>query len=164
MVTPKITYSFSQISAASSKIKAFYETNNKLPTYVTMNNHEVTMPQFLQLVSDDIYQFNSEGSSSITLRTVKAPSKPIESVKTGILTKTLYINLVNVTRSYIYSTCKAPNDVNISLGKIKFLNLVYIFSKIVNFQKTNNRLTMFRLNLGTLSLQPLLQAQTHNLW
>jgi hypothetical protein len=87
LVTPKVTYSTSQISTASSKIKAYYETNNKLPNYVAMNNHKVTMPQFLQLLTDDIYILNSEGSSSITLRTVKAPSKPVESVKSGILTK-----------------------------------------------------------------------------
>ena len=140
LVTPKVKYTNSQIGAASSKIKAYYEKTNKLPAYVTMNNHRVTMPQFLQLLTDDIYLLNSEGSSSITLRTVKAPSKPVENVKSGILTKTQYLNLVKVTRSYIYSTGKAPNNENTSLGKIKFQNLVYIFSKIVNFQKTKNRL------------------------
>ena len=140
LVTPKVTYSTSQISTASSKIKAYYETNNKLPNYVAMNNHKVTMPQFLQLLTDDIYILNSEGSSSITLRTVKAPSKPVESVKSGILTKTQYLNLVQGTRSYIYSTGTAPNNEKTSLGKIKFQNLVYIFSKIVKFQNTNERL------------------------
>ena len=140
LVTPKVTYSTNQISAASQKIKAYYETNNKLPNYVAINNHKVTMPQFLQLLTDDIYLLNSEGSSSITLRTVAAPSKPVESVKTGVLTKTQYFNLVKTTRSYIYSTGKAPNYEKTSLGKIKFQNLVYIFSKIVNFQNTKNRL------------------------
>jgi hypothetical protein len=140
LVTPKVTYSTYQIGVASSKIKAYYETNNKLPNYVAINNHKVTMPQFLQLLTDDIYILNSEGSSSITLRTVNAPSKPVESVKSGILTKTQYFNLVKVTRSHIYLTGKAPNNEKTSLGKIKFQNLVYIFSKIVNFQNTKQRL------------------------
>ena len=152
-VTPKLVgttvkYTNSQIGAASSKIKAYYEKNNKLPSYVTINNNRVTMPQFLQLVSDDIYLLNSEGSSSITLKTVAVPSKPTENLKTGTLTKTQYINLVKATRSYIYSTGKAPNNENTSLGTIKYQNLVYIFSKIVAFQNTNNRLP------NTVSVKP----------
>ena len=140
LVTPKVTYNTKQIGAASSKIKAYYEKNNKLPAYVTINKHKVTMPQFLQLLSDDIYFLKCEGSSSITLRNVAAPSKPVENVNSGILTKTQYFNLVKSTRSYIYLKGKAPNYGNTSLGKIKFQNLVYIFSKIVNFQNNNNRL------------------------
>ena len=148
LVTSKVTYTNSQIGTASSKIKAYYEKNNKLPAYVAINNKKVTMPQFLQLVSDDIYLLNSEGSSSITLKTVAAPSKPTEKLKTGTLTKTQYINLVKSTRSYIYSTGKAPNNENTSLGTIKFQNLVYIFSKVVAFQNTKNRLP------NTVSVKP----------
>lgn len=136
----KVNFSKSQISAASSQIKSYYEKNKKLPSYVAINNKKVTMPQFLQLLSDDIYSLNSQGSSSITLKPVAAPSKPAENVKTGTLTKTQYINLVKSTRSYIYSTGRAPNYQNTQLGNIKFQNLVYTFSKIVKFQSTNNRL------------------------
>lgn len=139
-VNPTVAFTPSQIGAASSKIKSYYETNHKLPSYVTINNHKVNTPQFLQLLTDDIYQLNNKGSSSIALRVVAAPSNPVENVKAGSLTKTQYINLVKTTRSYIYTTGKAPNNVNTPLGKIKYQNLVYIFSKIVNFQKTNNRL------------------------
>jgi uncharacterized protein YpmS len=143
-----INFSNSQISAASSKIKSYYEKKNKLPAYVTINNKKVTMPQFLQLLSDDIYLLNCEGSSSITLKTVKAPSKPTERLKTGTLTKTQYLNLVKSTRSYIYTTGKAPNNEKTSLGTIKFQNLVYTFSKIVKFQSTKNRLP------NTVSVKP----------
>ena len=143
-----LNFSNSQISAASSKIKSYYEKNNKLPTYVAINNKKVTMPQFLQLLSDDIYLLNSEGSSSITLKTVEAPTKPTENLKTGTLTKTQYLNLVKSTRSYIYSTGKAPNNEKTTLGTIKFQNLVYTFSKIVKFQSTNNRLP------NTVSVKP----------
>jgi hypothetical protein len=147
-VTVKVNFSNSQISAASSKIKLYYEKNNKLPAYVGINNQKVTMPQFLQLLSDDIYLLNSEGSSSITLKTVKAPTKPTEKLKTGTLTKSQYLNLVKSTRSYIYSTGKAPNNEKTTLGTIKFQNLVYIFSKIVVFQNTNKRLP------NTVSVKP----------
>jgi hypothetical protein len=115
---------------------------------VTINNHKVTMPQFLQLLTDDIYQLNNKKSSSIVLRTVKAPLKPVENVKSGTLTKTQYINLVKVTRLNIYSTGSAPNYEKTSLGTIKFQNLVYTFSKIVKFQNTNQRLP------NTVSVKP----------
>ncbi|MTK64772.1 MAG: pseudomurein-binding protein [Methanobacterium sp.] len=138
--TVKISFTPSQIGAASSKVKSYYEQNNKLPSYVTINNHKVTMPQFLQLISDDIYQLSNKKTTSITLKNVTAPSKPVENLKTGQLTKTQYINLAKNTRSYIYSTGKAPNNENSSLGTIKFQNLVYSFSKILAFQTANNRL------------------------
>jgi hypothetical protein len=147
-VTPRVYFNTRQISAASSTVKAYYEKNNKLPCYVTINNHKVTMPQFLQLLTDDIYQLNNKKSSSIVLRTVKAPLKPVENVKSGTLTKTQYINLVKVTRLYIYSTGSAPNYEKTSLGTIKFQNLVYTFSKIVKFQNTNQRLP------NTVSVKP----------
>ncbi len=139
----KVNFTASQISTASSKIKSYYETNHKLPDYVTINNHKVTMPQFLQLVTDDIYQLNNKKSTSITLKNVTCPSKPAEKVKSGNLTQTQYINLVKATRTYIYSTGKAPNNMNTALGTIKFQNLVYIFSKVVVFQKANSRLPKY---------------------
>ena len=162
-VTANVKFSNSQISAASSKIKSYYEKNNKLPSYVAINNQKVTMPQFLQLLSDDIYLLNSEGSSPITLKTVKAPTKPTESLKTGTLTKSQYLNLVKSTRSYIYSTGKAPNNEKTTLGTIKFQNLVYTFSKIVKFQSTNNRLpNTVSVKPATSLLQLLLQVQRYN--
>lgn len=139
-VNPKVIFTSNQIGAASSKIKSYYETNHKLPSYVTINKHKVTMPQFLQLLSDDIIQLNTKKSTSVTLRKVAAPTKPVESMKTGNLIKTQYINLVKNTKTYIYTTGKAPNNINTPLGKIKYQNLVYIFSKIAYFQKINNRL------------------------
>lgn len=138
--TAKISFTPSQIGAASSKVKSYYEKNNKLPDSVTINNHKVTMPQFLQLITDDIYQLNNKKTTAITLKSVTAPSNPVENLKAGQLTKTQYINLAMTTRSYIYANGKAPNYVNCSLGKIKYQNLVYSFSKILTFQTTNNRL------------------------
>ena len=138
--TVKITFTPSQISAASTKVKSYYEKNNKLPSNVVINNHKVTMPQFLQLVTDDIYQLNNKKTTSITLKNVAAPSNPVENVKSGQLTKAQYISLVKITRSYIYSTGKAPNYENSPLGNIKYQNLIYNFSKILTFQAANNRL------------------------
>lgn len=139
-VTLKVNFTNSQIGAASSKVKSYYETNHKLPAYVTMNNHKVSMPQFLQLLTDDIYQLNIKKSTPVILRNVSSPSNPVENMSSGKLSEIQYLNLVKATRSYIYTTGKAPNNENSSLGKIKFQNLVYIFSKVVNFQNTNNRL------------------------
>ncbi|MTK64831.1 MAG: pseudomurein-binding protein, partial [Methanobacterium sp.] len=136
----KINFTQKQINTAAAKVKSYYDTNQKLPCYVNINNYKVTMPQFLQLITDDIYLISNKKTSSITLKNVTAASKPVENVKTGQLTKTQYINLAKTTRSYIYANGKAPNNENSSLGTIKFQNLVYSFSKILAFQAANNRL------------------------
>jgi hypothetical protein len=136
----KINFTPSQINAAASKVKSCYDTYQKLPDNVNINNHKVTMPQFLQLITDDIYQLNNKKTSSITLKNVKSPSKPVENVKTGQLSKSQYISLAKATKSYIYTNGVAPNNENSSLGTIKFQNLIYSFSKILAFQATNNRI------------------------
>lgn len=150
----KINFTQKQINAAAAKVKSYYDTNQKLPCYVNINNHIVTMPQFLQLITDDLYLISNKKTSSITLKNVTAASKPVENVKTGQLTKTQYVNLAKTTRSYIYANGKAPNNENSSLGTIKFQNLVYSFSKVLAFQAANNRLPNY------VSVTPLSKSST----
>ncbi len=135
-----VTYSPSQINTAATKVKNFYDTNQKLPSYVTINNTQVTMPQLLRLMTYDSQQLNNGSNISITFKNVTSPKNATETVKAGNLTKTEYLNLAQTIKLYIGSTGTAPNNVNSSLGKIRFESLVYTYSKILNFYVTNHRL------------------------
>ncbi len=138
--TIQVTFTLSQINTAANSVKSFYETNNRLPSYVTVGNTQVTMPQFLHLLAADIVQANSGSTTSITLRNVGNPSNPSGTAKSGTLTKSEYVSLAQTVKNTIESTGKAPDNVDSSLGKIRFESLVYIFSKVMNFYKTNGRL------------------------
>ena len=139
-ISSNVTYTPSQINTAATKVTNFYNTNQRLPNYVTINNHQVTMPQFLWLLAYETRQINNGTNNSITFKNVTSPKNATETVKAGTLTKTEYLNLAQIIKSNISSTGKAPNNVNSSLGKIRFETLIYTYSKILNFYVTNHRL------------------------
>lgn len=139
-VSPKVTYTPTEINTAATKVKNFVETNKRLPNYVNMKNKQVKMPQFLLLLSYDVTQTNSGSKSSVVLKNVKTPTKPTETVKTGSLTKTEYIKLANTLKSSINTKGKVPNYVSSTKGNIRYESLVYSYSKTMNYYAKNKKL------------------------
>jgi len=134
------SFTSSQINNAAVKVKKYVVLNKKLPNYVTISKVQVTMPQFLKLITKNVININSGTTKSVTLKNVKNASNATETLKTGTLSKTQYISLAKTINTYINTNGKAPSSVTTSLGKIKFQNLVYTFSKILNFKVENGRL------------------------
>ncbi len=141
--TTQVSFTSTQINNAASSVKTFIETNNRLPSYVTISNHQVTMPQLLQLMVQNLLNYNKGLNTPVTLKTVTTPTNYTETVKSGNIQKSEYLTLAQTISTSIVSTGKAPTYVNSSLGKINFNNLVYTFSKILNFQVTNQRLPTY---------------------
>lgn len=139
---PKAAASFTlaEIKDASARVKSYIETNKKLPDYVTLGTNQVKMPAFLKLLTASLLDINNGKTAPITLKTVNAPSKPAESVKSGNITKTNYLDLAKRVNAFIDTNGAAPNYADSTLGKIRYENLIYIFSRILNFHKTNSRL------------------------
>ncbi|HTX61208.1 MAG TPA: pseudomurein-binding repeat-containing protein [Methanobacterium sp.] len=136
-----VSFTSSQINAASTKVKTFVETNNRLPSYVTISNTQVTMPQFLKLITQNLININSGTSKTISLTTVNSVStNQTETVKTGNIYKSEYITLAKSINTYINTNGVPQKTLNVSLGKINFSNTVYTFSKILNYYVTNKRL------------------------
>jgi transglutaminase-like putative cysteine protease len=98
------------------------------------------MPEFLQLMVNDLLNYNSGLNTPVTLKTVQNTTNPPENLKDGNILKSEYLTLAKSIETSIASTGKAPDYVNSSLGQINFDNLIYTFSKILNFQGTNQRL------------------------
>ena len=53
-----VSFSKAQINSAAAKIETFVQINHRLPNYVTISNTEVTMPQFLQLLTNNLLNIN----------------------------------------------------------------------------------------------------------
>ncbi len=134
------SFTSSQINGAASKVQTFVAVNHRLPNYVTIGTYQVTMPQFLQLITANLLNINKGLNVPVILKTVKTPANTTETVKNGTISKSEYLTLAQTIQTAISSTGTAPSYVNSSLGKINFQNLVYSFSKILNFQVTNLRL------------------------
>ena len=135
-----VSFSQAQINSAAIKVTTFVQTNHRLPNYVTISNTEVTMPQFLQLLTTNLININKGLNTPVKLTNVQNTTNATETIKNGNILKSEYLNIAQSIETSIASTGKAPSYINTSLGKINFNNLVYTFSKILNFQNTNNRL------------------------
>ncbi|OPY25910.1 MAG: Pseudomurein-binding repeat protein [Methanobacterium sp. PtaU1.Bin242] len=136
---PTVYANINLVSDAANKLKTYVETNNKLPNYVTISNYQVTLPQFLELLTDSLIQINS-GSTSVTIKTVGNPTSSSESLKSGNIYKTEYLNLAQKINDIMETTGTAPGYIGTSIGKMGYESLVYDYSKILSFYYSNKRL------------------------
>jgi hypothetical protein len=134
------TFNTSSISDAGVNTKNYIEINKALPTTVNVSNQEITPSQFLYLLAQDVQNINKSSTAAITLKGVTAPSSPSETISTGSLTKTEYVSIANKITTFVNTYGRLPNYVTTSLGQMRYENLIYTYSKIMDFYKTNNRL------------------------
>lgn len=135
-----LSFSSSDINSASSNVKKHIEKYNKLPSKVNVKNTYVSVPQFLHLMTTNLQNIKSGKKVSVSLKTVKDPSTNSENMKLGNLKKSEYLSLNSKIKSYINSHGKAPTSVKSTVGTVGYNNLVYNYSKILAFYKSNKRL------------------------
>jgi glutamine amidotransferase-like uncharacterized protein len=133
----------SQIQTAAASVKTFYETNKRLPNYVTVNGAQLTMPKFMYLLATATIQLNSGSTSTITVKNVNAAPKISGSIKSGNIQKAEYITVAKRIVTFINTNGRAPNFLTTKLGTLSFTKAVYTFSKVLAFYKTNKRLPNF---------------------
>lgn len=98
------------------------------------------MPQFLQLMAQNVVNINSGNKSSIPLITVNTPFRATETVTSGTFSKAEYLNISKSINVIINCTGRAPSILNTTQGTIKFETMVYTLSKILNYQAVNKAL------------------------
>lgn len=139
--TTTFSVSYSQLAASSKSVKTFVDKNKRLPNYVTIGSRQVTMPQYLNLLSNCVVNLNSKKTSSVSTKSgVNTPPKPVQSVKKGTLTKSNYVSVSKNVKTYISKNGRLPNYANTKLGKMRYELMVYTYSKVVDFYRTNKRL------------------------
>jgi uncharacterized protein YpmS len=137
------SYTLYNIKIAASRVKAYIESNQKLPNYVQVGTRQVTMPQFLKLVTAGLLKVKSGSTSSVSLKSVGCPSNPIQNLKNGNIYKTEYLVMAGRILSFINAGGNAPNYSSSSLGKIQYESLVYMYSRIMNYYGTKNVLPSY---------------------
>lgn len=156
------SFTLSQITDAAARVKAYIETNHKLPNYVTIGTIQVKMPDFLKLLTAGTLQINNKTNTSITLKTVGSPAQPSESIASGNITKANYLDLAKRVNAFIDANGVLPNYANSNLGKLRYESLIYMYSKILSYYQTNNTLpTYVAVNAwSTVTKSVLTQART----
>ncbi|MGF7117912.1 pseudomurein-binding repeat-containing protein [Methanobacterium oryzae] len=144
--TTTTSFTVTQIEDAASRVKSFIENKKELPNYVTIGITQVQMPEFLKLMTTCLLQLNSRTNNPITLKSVDYANKAApESLisATGTLSKASYLDIAKRVNAFINANGKLPNYTTTSLGKMRYESLIYMFSKTLNFEKTNNRLPSY---------------------
>jgi uncharacterized protein YpmS len=134
------TVTISQLAIAANTVKTYFESNSRLPNYVTIGSKQISMSQFMYLLASGVVNINNGSNSAITLKTVDAATSPSGSIKSGNIYKSEFLSVSSNILSYISANGKAPNYLNTSLGNMSFEQSVFMLSKIMNYYKTNSRL------------------------
>jgi len=132
--------SVSQVASAASSVKSFIESNQRLPNYVTISGEQVTMSEFLYLLTTGTIQVNSGSTTAITVKNVDSATNSTENVESGNILKSEYLKIAESIQNFINTNGRAPNYATTTLGKISYESLIYVFSRIVAFYDDNNRL------------------------
>ncbi len=137
------SFSIDNIMDAASRVRSFIDNNNRLPNTVTIASKQVTMAEFLRLMTASVLQLNSNQNNPIPLKNVNNPAGFTNNFTNGNINQTEYMNIAQRIASFINSTSTAPGYANTSLGKIPYESLIYMYSRILSFHSTNSRLPNF---------------------
>ncbi len=126
-------YTLADIINAAGRVKTYIETNHALPKYVQMGSVQVTMPQFLRLLTTGVLQLKNGVITSITLKSTQTAAKPYEKMTSGNLDKSGYLDLASRIKSFMDTNNAAPNYGSTTLGKIRYESLIYLYSRVMAF-------------------------------
>ena len=141
--TTSNSFTVTDIKNAATKVKAYIEKYNCLPKYVQMGTRQVTMPEFLRLLTAGLLKVNSGSSGPIAIKSALPPVKPSSDLKNGNIYKSEYIVMAGKIVSFIDTNGKAPNYSTSTLGKIQYESLVYMYSRIMSYYSTNKVLPAY---------------------
>ncbi|HOI71787.1 MAG TPA: pseudomurein-binding repeat-containing protein [Methanobacterium sp.] len=137
------TVDTNSVVKSSDTVKNYIESKKTVPSTVTVADKNVTSEQYLYLLTSSVTNLNKNNKNAITVKTVAKAPKPSESITSGTLSKSEYINLANSITTFINNKGRLPNFISTSKGNMRTENMIYTYSKIVVFYKTNNRLPNF---------------------
>ena len=128
------------LTEASGWVKSYIEVNNVLPKYVQIGNIQVSMPQFLELITKDLVQLNNGINTPIELGSFNTPTNSNGNITNGNINKSEYLTLASKIQNFMDSMGRAPNYATSTLGNIQYESLIYMYSRILDFYGVNNRL------------------------
>ena len=134
------TFTIAQIVSAAGDVKGYVEAYKALPTLINVAGVYVNQAQFLYLLTTCTSQLNAGITTSIGLISADVAQNPSETLTSGNLNKSEYLDLASRIISFMDSNGVAPNYGSTTLGKIRFESLIYLYSRVVAFYGTNNYL------------------------
>lgn len=128
------------IKTSSKNLKKDIESNGKIPKTININGNNYTTEEFLYLMSKSIININKNDKSAIKIKYINKAPTPNSNELSGNIYKKEYLKLSNNIIKFMNTYSRAPNYVSSSLGKIPYNQIVHIYSKILDFYKSEKRL------------------------
>ena len=113
--TVSSTVTVKQVAASASTVKTFIEKNNRLPNYVTINNQQISVSQFVYELTKATIQVNNDVTTSITIGKVNTSPAPSGNFTTGKIMKSEYLSIAQNLISFITANGRTPNYMNTTL-------------------------------------------------
>lgn len=134
------TISVNNVITGAKNLKNYYEKNGKLPNTVTAGGVTFTLPEFLYLMSQAIYQLGSSSTKAITyIIGVSSASSPSGDSINANLMKADYLTTAKNVATFIKTYNQAPNYASSPLGKISYSELVDAFSRVLAYYGNNDK-------------------------
>jgi len=138
--TSSTSYNTTQISQSAVAVKHNVDTKYSLPTSVAVGNTKVTNSQFLYLLTKATKNVASNNKSQIKPKSVAKSTSLSETVTSGTITKSQYLNYANKITTYVTKYGKLPSYVTTSRGKMNYASLIYMYSKVMAYYNVNKAL------------------------
>jgi hypothetical protein len=159
------TFTDDQIKEAATTVRTYTENNGKLPYNITIGSTQLTMPQFLELLTTATIQINNENNNTIPLKNYTTPPNPLENIIAGNIYKTEYLKIANEVKNYMDNTGKTPDFAyQTSLGTyLRYENLIYMYSMILDYYNTSgNKADFAEMKTWSAITNPILSTFTIN--
>jgi len=131
-VNNAVYVSIAQVVEAAQRVQAFISTNNKLPSYTTVNGTQYSEYYFVYMMGVAIQKISGGQSDNIKVLDLSSTPNSAGDNVTGTLTKSTYLSLVQRLVDFASANGYMPNyDSSNGLGKISFDNYVYILANIL---------------------------------
>ncbi len=134
----------SKIISQASVVKNHIEKNGELPKSVTIDKKSYKTSQYLYLAAYALKKINENknvNNFKIKSITVNEPSDLNYAAATGTLKKSEYLKLANSTIKYMEKNKKAQTWIKSSNLRIPYGELVYAFSKSLDYYNKNKKLS-----------------------
>ena len=129
------------VVAGATTLKTYIEKNNKLPSTVSAGGISFTVPEFLYLMAQAVYQLGNSNTNDIAyISGVTAPTSPSGDTINADLYKDDYLTVAKNLASSIVTNKSAPNYSSSAVGNIIYTEVVDAFSRMLAFYGTESRL------------------------
>jgi len=101
------------------------------------------MPQFLRLEIIAIKNIKANLYQSIILKSYSAPTSPSEDMYVAKIGIDNYMNTIVNIKSFMDDNNRAPNYAGTTVGDMRYENLIYTYSQILNYYNVNGALPKY---------------------